>query len=121
MAASRSDSYFLGTNVLFQHRVQEALIAACLAIASEGNIANHTARLALVHQVLASQSTLADKVTLFSFAAATDSLVLADATVAGTVIITAVNSDAQQALATDAHIDGAITSQFNAFAQGMLI
>lgn len=116
MSASRNDSNVLGTYGPFANRVQPALIAACVAIANEGTaVANHPYRLSLVHAILSSPSNLTAWTTLFALSVSTDATVLADATQAGTVALTANNISTQVALVTDAHIDAAISSQFNAF------
>lgn len=120
MAASRNDSAVLGANTTFVARVQASLLSAVINISSEGNaIANHSFRLALVHQILSSPSNLAAFATMFALSVATDSNVLADATAAGTVALTTSNILTQQALSTDAHIDTAVSSQFNAYCSGI--
>ena len=120
MAASLSDSSILGTNVKFMARVQAALVAACGAIATESTAtASHPYRLQLVHAVLARPTAMQDYATLFAWMVSTDALVLADATQAGTVVLSSGNADAQQALVTDAHIQTAVSGFFNAFCQGI--
>jgi len=52
---------------------------------------------------------------LFAISVANDTSVISDATAAGTVVLTGVNAAAQAALVTDAHLDAAISSQFNSF------
>src|SRR5215472_5785684 len=117
MAASRSDSFILGNDALFQHRVQSSLLAAAIAIQTENfqTTEFHRERGNYVVQILSSMSSFNDAVLRHSFGVATDSAVLADATVAGTVVLTGANVDAQQALVTDAHIDTAVSNQFNTF------
>jgi hypothetical protein len=120
MPASRSDSYILGQSVAFQNRAQQSMVATCIAISSEGGtVAHHSARLALVHQILANPTQFANYVVMFSSAVATDATVLADATQAGTVVLTTGNVATQSALVTDAHLDSATSGMFNAFVQGM--
>jgi hypothetical protein len=53
--------------------------------------------------------------TMFSMSVATDLNCINDATASGTVTLTAGNTAAQAALVTDAHIDTAISGQYNAF------
>jgi hypothetical protein len=119
MAASRNDSYVLGTNAGFLGRVQASMVSAAVAIASEGlNVANHPSRLQLVHQILSSPSDQTRLATMFALSVATDPTVLVDATQAGTVVLGA-NVGTQQALVTDAHIDAAVSGQFNAYCQGI--
>jgi hypothetical protein len=120
MAASFNDSAILAADTLFQGRVREALVATCFNISSESpSTPSHYARVHLVVQILTSieisSGNMPVWVLRFTPGIATDASVLADATVAGTVVLTAVNIDAQQALVTDAHITNAISSQFNAY------
>lgn len=120
MAASRNDSYLLGTNTTFLGRVQASMVAAAVAIASEGiSVVNHQARVSLVHQILASPTAETNYATMFSLTVATDANVLADATASGTVALTAGNVATQQLSVTDAHIDSAVSGQFNAYCQGI--
>ena len=119
MAASRNDSYVLGTNAAFLGRVQASMVAAAVAIAAEGaSVVNHPSRLQLVHALLASPSGQANFATMFTLSVATDTTVLSDATQAGTVVLGA-NIGIQQALVTDAHIDTAVSGQFNAYCQSI--
>lgn len=118
MAASRSDQYQVGQEPTFQNRVQQSLLAACIAITNEGwAIPFHLERANFANTVLLSISptVISPYVVEFSAAVATDANVIADATQAGTVVLTAGNRATQAALVTDAHIDTAIASQFNSF------
>lgn len=116
MAVSYSDKYQLSQEPTFQNRVQASLVAACIAIANEGwTVAFHRERSGFATQILQGPTTPTNYVQLFSNAVATDATVIADATQAGTVAIIAGNRVAQSALVTDAHIDSAISSQFNSF------
>ena len=118
MAASRNDSFILGGNTVFVGRVQASMVAACIAIAAEGNnVVNHHARILLVHQILASPASQTSFATMFALSVAIDSLVLADAAPTGMVL--GANVGTQQALITDAHIDAAVKDQFNAYCQGI--
>lgn len=120
MPASLSDSNILGTNSVFLGRVQGSLLAACVAIAAEGlAVLLHPARMQLVHQILASPTSLTSWSTIFALAVATDTTVLADATAAGTVVLTGANVLTQQALVTDAHINTAVSARYNAFCPGI--
>jgi hypothetical protein len=115
---SLNDSAVLSVNVMFQNRVQMAMIAACIAIASElTSVLWHEHRVELVHAILSSPTSVNNYTTMFSQTAATDSTVLGDATVGGTVALTTANAATQQALITDAHINAAVSGQFYAFAQ----
>jgi len=119
-AASRNDSAVLSTDTTFQNRVRESLVATCFNISSEAvtglsgtmPIALHLKRANYCQTVLASPDSFKQ---IFADAVATDANVLADATQAGTVALTSANVAAQAALATDAHIDTAVSSQFNGF------
>lgn len=115
MAASRSDMYLLSQDATFQHRVQASLLSSCVAISNEAWSALHRARQNFVVQILSSPAALTGWVTLFTSMVATDTSVIADATQAGTVVLTGANTAAQAALVTDAHIDSAISAEFNAF------
>jgi hypothetical protein len=116
MAASHSDSYQLSQSVPFQNRVQSSLLSACVSIANEGwAVAFHRERTTFIASTLSTSSTLASAVLLFTSTVACDANVLADATQGGTVPLTGANRDAQGAIVSDAHIDAAIASQFNAY------
>lgn len=116
MAAGRNDMYQLSQDPVFQNRVQASLLAACVAIANEGwAVPFHRERATFAAQVLSSNGSQATYVTLFANAVATDANVIADATQAGTVALTPANRATQALLVTDAHIDNAISGQFNSF------
>lgn len=120
MAASLNDSAVLGANTAFLGRVEASLLAACVAISNEGLAVNHhQQRVAFLHTVLTSPTSALAAATTFALSVATDTLVLADATAAGTVPLTTANVLAQQALATDAHINTAVSGQFNAYVPGI--
>jgi hypothetical protein len=113
MTASRSDMNMLSTDTTFQGRVRASLIAASVAITNEGwAVAFHRERATYAVQILNSPDTYK---LLFADSAATDASVISDATQAGTVVLTSGNVATQAALVTDAHIDNAISSQFNSF------
>jgi hypothetical protein len=116
MAVSYNDKYLLSQDATFQNRVQASLLSACVAIANEGwAIAFHRERAQRCTEILQSPNAPMNWVQLFTNTVANDATVIADATQAGTVAITTANRAAQAALVTDAHIDAAISSQFNAF------
>ena len=116
MAASRSDQYQLSQDTGFQHRVQASLIAACISISNEAWSSTHRSRQNLVVSILQSPTGAnMNWVQLFSNAAASDTNVIADATVGGTVVLTSGNISTQSLLVSDAHIDAAISSVFNSF------
>jgi len=117
MTASRSDMFLLSQDSTFQHRVQASLVSACINIQSESMETTpfHRERDSYVVSILSSISSLNDAVLRHSLGVATDSNVIADATVGGTVALTSGNAAAQAALVTDTHIDNAISGQFNTF------
>ncbi len=115
MAATRNDMYLLSQDSVFQHRIQASLASTCVAISNEAWSALHRQRQNFVVQILQSTTQLTNWVTLFSVLASTDPSVIADATVAGTIPLTGANTAAQALLVTDAHIDSAISAEFNAF------
>lgn len=117
MAASRNDMYLLSQDSVFQHRVQASLMSTCVAVSNEAWSATHRQRQNFVAQILQNPTAMANQVTLFACLASTDITVIADATVAGTVPLTGANTAAQALLVTDAHIDAAISAEFNAFLQ----
>lgn len=113
MAASYSDQQFLAADAVFQNRVRQSLVAACISIKNEGNaIAFHRERETYCVSVMNSPDTFK---LIWAMAVAANASVIGDATVAGTVVLTAGNAAAQAALVTDAHIDTAIASDFNTF------
>jgi len=113
MPASRNDSFVLSTDGNFRNRVRTSLVAAAIAITNEGWAAVfHEQRMRLAVRILNSPDAFAP---LFANGVATDALVIADATAGGTLALTAVNVAAQAALVTDAHIDSALSGQYNSF------
>lgn len=117
MAVTYNDKYQLAQSTLFQHRVQASLLAACLAVSSESATAvpAHRQRADLGRSVLLAPTGTPNYVQLFSNVVACDTSVINNATATGATVITAANMDAQQASVTDANIDAAISSTFNAF------
>lgn len=113
MATSRSDMFILSTSTNFQNRVKAALVTASVSITTEARTtAFHRERETYAVAILNSPDSFTP---LFTNTIATDALVIGDATQAGTVVLTAGNVATQQALVTDAHIDAAISGQFNSF------
>jgi hypothetical protein len=113
MTASYNDQQQLSGDATFQNRVRQSLMKTCISIASEGwAVAFHRERATYAASVVASADTFK---LIFSQSVATDATVISDATQAGTVALTGGNVAAQAALVTDAHIDAAISSQFNTF------
>lgn len=113
MAASYSDQQFLAADTTFQNRIRQALITACNSIKNEAvTTAFHREREAFLVGVINSPDNY--KV-IVAQSAATNSSVISDATVSGTVPLTGGNASTQAALVTDAHIDTAIAANFNSF------
>ena len=114
------DSSLLGSDNAFSGRVRSAMLAACVAIANEGNtVANHVPRLQLVHSILSNPTNLTNYMQMFSFAVATDSTAVSQATVNNTVPLTANNAPTQGTLVTDAAVSNAVSAMFNSFCQGI--
>lgn len=114
-AASHGDQAVLASDTTFQNRVRSSLVAACIAIANEGfSVVNHKKRADFCSQVLSAPDSFK---TIFAVSVSTDAGVVGDATNGGTVALSSANAAAQAALVTDAHIDSAISSEFNAFLQ----
>src|SRR6266849_3922837 len=102
--ATLADGYTLSQDVNFQHRVQESIVAAAIAIANESPAATlHSARVAFGRMVLQYPGTWASNM---SPAIATDTTVAADA-----------GSPPVQANVTDTHINNAGSSEWNAYVQ----
>jgi len=109
-----SDQQFLAADPTFQNRVRQSLIAACISIKNESptTIPFHRERETWLVLVMANPDLYKVIVTQ---SVASNAAVIADATVAGTVSLTAANVAAQAVLVTDAHIDAAISANFNSF------
>jgi hypothetical protein len=113
VAASRSDQAFLAGDATFQNRVRQSVVAACIAISSEGwAVLFHKTRARQCQNVLINPDFFKLQ---YSIAVATDPSVISDATQNGTVALTVNNALAQGGLVTDAHIDAAVSGQFNSF------
>lgn len=117
MAATPSPNYndkqLLAAEPIFQNRVREALLVACSNIKNEGaNVAFHRERESFLTDVMNRPEIYKS---LFANIVACDSNVIGDATVAGTVPLTAGNVVTQGNLVTDPHIDTAVSANFNSF------
>lgn len=116
MAVTHSDRYTLSIDPAFLHRVQAALVAACVSIANEGwAVPFHRERASFAVTILNNPNGTPNYSQLFCNSVATDATCISDATQAGTVVLTSGNVATQAALVTDAHIDSAISAEFNAF------
>jgi streptomycin 6-kinase len=116
MPASYSDMAFLAAETTFAGRVAASLWQQCVNIANEAWSNVHAARKAYVTQILNNPNFYKP---LFVNIVSVDTTVIADATVAGTVVLSAANVAAQGALVTDVHIGNAISGAFNAFITGI--
>jgi len=113
MAASLSDMNFLSTDTGFQNRIRAQMLVTAVAVMFEAwTVAFHRERQTFAVQVINSPDSYK---LIFANTVATDANVISDATVAGTVLLTAGNTAAQAALVTDAHISTAVTGQWNNF------
>jgi hypothetical protein len=119
MAASFSDSYLLAQDPTFQGRVGAGLFTYCQIVGTEGwTVAFHRERAQFavnIFNALLNAQGINPYQVQFAHSVAADTSVLADATVAGTVLITAANAAAQAILVTDTHISNAIAAQFNSY------
>src|SRR5215831_12228602 len=113
MAVTYSDKNLLSTDAGFQSRVRASMISNSLAVTTESfSTAFHRERQTYAVQVLNAPDTYKP---LFANTVATDTAVINDATQNGTVTLASSNLATQAALVTDAHIDSAISSQYNSF------
>lgn len=118
MAATPSPNYndkqLLSSDVTFQNRVRQAMMAGCTAVKNESpvTVPFHRERETYVVGIMNQPDVFK---LLFAYACASDSLCIGDATVGGTVPLTTGNVQAQAALVTDAHIDTALGANFNTF------
>lgn len=114
MAASRADQAVLASDTTFQNRVRQSMVAACVSISNEGwaGGAIHKQRTEEATRIINNPDSFKQ---LFAVSVATDASVIADATAGGTIALTAANVAAQAALVTDAHMDNAVSAEFNSF------
>jgi hypothetical protein len=113
MAASYSDQQFLAADTTFQNRVRQSMIAQGIAIKNEAvTTAFHRERETYVVAVTNQPDVFK---LIFTQSVSTNATVISDATAAGTVVLTGANAAAQAAFVTDAHIDTAISANFNSF------
>lgn len=114
MAASRNDQAILAVDTLFVNRVRQSLVAFCVGVITENAPVgpNHVIRATQANRFLQNADGMKQNI---AYCAACDVNVIADATVAGTAVLTTGNVDAQQALVTDAHLDAAVQAAFVAF------
>jgi hypothetical protein len=116
MPASLNDQAILSSDSLFINRVRQAFVAASIAITNESitpsTLPLHQKRANYASAVVSNPTLYAPQ---WAIAVATDANVIADATAAGSVVLTTGNVAAQQALVTDAHINTAASAMYNSF------
>jgi len=113
MVASRNDQYVLSTDTGFQNRVRTSMLVQCTNVMFEAwTVPFHRERQTFAVQVLNSPDSYK---LIFANTVAGDAVVIADATQNGTVALTSGNVATQALLVTDAHIDSAVTGQYNNF------
>ena len=115
MAASYSDQQFLAADATFQNRVRQSLIlfvVNTIGTESPVTVAFHRERSRFAVLVMNQPDSF--KV-IAAQLAATNATVISDATVGGTVVLSAANAAAQAALVTDVHIDNALAAAYNDF------
>lgn len=111
------DENLLPTDLTFLKRIQSAVIAASVAISTDGQVtALALKRHAQVVQILAAPSTWA--ILFAQTIAASDPTTINQATNNGAVSLTPTNLASQAALITDATITNAVSSAFNSFFGG---
>lgn len=115
-----TDSVFLGSDVGFQSRVKQALLAACNNVATEAitqsSLQLHIVRDRFATQVLAALANGAPNwVGVFSAIAGNDTTCLAAATTQAGGSLTSANTPAAALAVPDADINNAIAANWNAF------
>src|SRR5712671_790127 len=115
MAANRTDMYWLSQDPSFQKRCQTSFVDRCNIVQTEGfSVVFHRERQKFAVQALANPQAFANTVAQVYIGTATDSLVISDATVGGTIhLVDGATAATGAVLVTDAHIDAAISGQFN--------
>jgi hypothetical protein len=114
MPVSHNDKQILSQDPTFQNRVKMSLVTACINLKTEDpkTIPFHREREAFAVAVMNAPDTFKANA---ATAVSTDTNVINDATVSGTVALTSGNVAAQAINVADAHIDTAISGQFNTF------
>jgi len=112
MATSLNDQAVLSTDPGFIQRVRTAIIAAAIAISNEGAVTLHAQRDTVAVGVVSNPNYWQG---VFAAAVATDATASGQATVGGTVVLTAANVAVQAALITDLAITSAVSAQWNSF------
>lgn len=113
MPSTYSDQSFLADSAPFRARVQQALVAGAISVASEAvTVAHHAARAAYVAEVMANPPAFISR---FAMAVAAQQAVIDAATGNGAVVLDGTNVATRQALITDAQLNAALNTVFNAF------
>jgi len=115
-----SDAAILAGDSIFQGRVGAALLTYAQVVATENptTVPFHRERANFGVQIFTAALNAQGVnpwTLIFSNSVATDTTVIADATVSGTVPLTTANRAAQALLVTDTHISNAVASQFNSY------
>ncbi|SRR5216683_1550539 len=115
-----SDAAVLTGDPTFQGRVGAALLTYAQVVATENpaTVPFHRERANFAVQIFTSPLNAQGVnpwTLIFSNSVATDTTVIADATVSGTIPLTTANRAAQGLLVTDTHISNAVASQFNGY------
>lgn len=112
---ARIDQAILAGDGTFQNRVTASLLSASVSISNEGwTVPFHRERATFAAAIL-SGGPQGAYMTAFANSVATDATVIADATNSGAITLTTTNRSTAASQVTDAHIDNAISSQFNSY------
>jgi hypothetical protein len=115
-----NDAAILAQDLTFQGRVGAALLTYAQVVATENpaTVPFHRERANFAVQIFTTNLNaqgINPWTLIFTNSVATDTTVIADATVSGTVPLTAANRAAQGLLVTDTHISNAVAAQFNSY------
>jgi hypothetical protein len=115
-----NDAAVLAQDPTFQARVGAALLTYAQVVATENptTVPFHRERANFAVQVFTANLNAQGVnpwTLIFANSVATDTTVIADATVSNTVPLTTANRAAQGLLVTDTHLSNAVSSQFNSY------
>ena len=115
MAVNRTDMYWLSQDPGFQKRCQTSFMDRCNIVQTEGfSVVFHRERSRFAVNSTANPQAFANTMAQVYIGTATDSSVIADATAGGiTHLVDGATAATGGLLVTDAHIDAAISGQFN--------
>jgi hypothetical protein len=119
MAVQLTDMYTLSQDVLFQNRVQMALIQTCVQIIAlePEDTEKHAQREQLVLSMITSTDSLTNYTKMMAYAVATDTTTINAATSNGTISLNSGNADSQQAAIPDSAITTALGNFLDTFVQ----